>query len=115
MWKKSYEENKLHEIIFPDLRQNMDPTSLKTFLEIAFQCLEEFPEERPEMSLVVKKLGTALKCQEELELQKPLGKYEEIVTAAVHPLIYKSMKEVKMLLLKGFLINGGKMVISYII
>ncbi|XP_071727421.1 receptor-like protein kinase HERK 1 [Rutidosis leptorrhynchoides] len=41
MWKRSYQENKLDEIIFQDLKQIMDPTSLKTFSEIAFQCLRE--------------------------------------------------------------------------
>ncbi|PWA66855.1 mitogen-activated protein (MAP) kinase kinase kinase 10 [Artemisia annua] len=40
MWKKSYKEKKLDDIIFKDLKQQMDQNSLETFADIAFQCLQ---------------------------------------------------------------------------
>ncbi|XP_071725624.1 probable serine/threonine-protein kinase PBL28 [Rutidosis leptorrhynchoides] len=64
MWKKSYIDKKLDEIIFQDLKQQMDPSSLEIFSDIAYQCIHEYREERPTMSLVVKKLESALNLQE---------------------------------------------------
>ncbi|XP_071695452.1 probable receptor-like protein kinase At5g24010 [Rutidosis leptorrhynchoides] len=64
MWKKCYKYNKLDEIIFQDLKQQMGPRSLETFSDIAYQCVQEYREERPPMSLVVKKLERALEFQE---------------------------------------------------
>ncbi|KAI3497518.1 hypothetical protein L1887_40185 [Cichorium endivia] len=63
MWKKSYEEKKLGEIIFEDLKQQMDPSSLETFSNIAYRCLKKYREERPNMSSVVKELEVALHIQ----------------------------------------------------
>ncbi|GKA02039.1 kinase-like domain, phloem protein 2-like protein [Tanacetum coccineum] len=85
-WKICYEQKKLDEIIFPDLKQQMDPSSVKTFVDIAYQCLQKSREQRPEMSLVVEKLKVAL----------------ELKLAA------ESNMELKAILTKGFLVNGGK-------
>ncbi|PWA66858.1 hypothetical protein CTI12_AA112870 [Artemisia annua] len=82
MWKKSYEEKKLYDIIFKDLKQQMNQKSLETFADIAFQCLQKYREQRPAMSLVLQKLKIAL------EFQDPVN------TSLTY---------------KGFLVNGGKM------
>ncbi|GKD50019.1 hypothetical protein Tco_1278995, partial [Tanacetum coccineum] len=43
----------------------MDPNSVKTFVDIAYQCLQKSREQRPEMSLVVEKLKAALEIIEQ--------------------------------------------------
>ncbi|PWA49057.1 protein kinase-like domain, Phloem protein 2-like protein [Artemisia annua] len=107
IWKQRYEENKLDEIVFKDdLVQALDQSSLEVFSEIAFQCLQESREERPLMADVVEKLEIALKSQELVDLVQK--EYEEIVKAAVPPLIYRSVEELKVLLSKGVILNGGK-------
>ncbi|XP_076910777.1 putative leucine-rich repeat receptor-like protein kinase IMK3 [Bidens hawaiensis] len=75
MWKHSYLHKKLDQIIFKDIIPTMDPTSLKTFSDIAFQCLHDSREQRPTMSLLVKKFHTALKFQEhhEMKLDDAMG------------------------------------------
>ncbi|PWA65474.1 protein kinase-like domain, Phloem protein 2-like protein [Artemisia annua] len=112
IWKQRYEENKLDEIIFKDdLVQALDQSSLEMFSKIAFQCLQESREKRPKMSDVVEKLEIALKSQEPVDLI--LKEHEEIVKAVVPPLIYRSVEELKVLLSKGVILNGGKKVINY--
>ncbi|KAM0017872.1 putative protein kinase RLK-Pelle-CrRLK1L-1 family [Helianthus debilis subsp. tardiflorus] len=64
MWKQSYIDKKLDQIIFKDLKPSMDPSSLETFSEIAFQCLHYSREQRPKMSILVKRLEIALELQE---------------------------------------------------
>ncbi|GJT14468.1 kinase-like domain, phloem protein 2-like protein [Tanacetum coccineum] len=158
-WKKCYEQNKLDEIIFPDIRHQLDPSSFKTFVDIAYQCLQKTREQRPTMSVVVEKLNAALELKElhdlklqreyeqeemrkaaeyeaeqmrkaaeyEAEQMRKAAEYEaeqirkaagyehvEILRLADPPLIYKSMEELKALLSKGFLVNGGKTVISHV-
>ncbi|KAJ0514735.1 putative protein kinase RLK-Pelle-CrRLK1L-1 family [Helianthus annuus] len=61
MWKESYKCKKLDRIIFKDLMPPMDPTSLETFSDIAFQCLHYSCEQRPTTSRIVKKLEIALR------------------------------------------------------
>ncbi|XP_076936544.1 receptor-like protein kinase HERK 1 [Bidens hawaiensis] len=65
MWKQKYKQKKLDEIIFQDLNQDMDPQSLETFTDIAFQCLQKYRENRPTMSVVVEKLEAALELQQD--------------------------------------------------
>nr|GEW96232.1 protein kinase-like domain, phloem protein 2-like protein [Tanacetum cinerariifolium] len=111
IWKQGYEENKLDEIMFKDGRiQALDQSSLETFSEIAYQCLQESREKRPKMSDVVEKLEIALKSQEPVDIR---GLYGEIGKAVVPPLIYRSIEEVKALPSKGVFLNGGKTVINY--
>ncbi|GJR27087.1 kinase-like domain, phloem protein 2-like protein [Tanacetum coccineum] len=108
-WKKSYEENKLNEIILQDLTQQMDPSSLKTFSDIAFQCLRKAREERPTMSRVVEELEIALESQEFPDLRlEVLSKYQDILMAVDPLLIYKTGNQLKELLSKGLIINEGK-------
>ncbi|GJT85915.1 kinase-like domain, phloem protein 2-like protein [Tanacetum coccineum] len=123
-WKKCYEQKKLDEIIFPDLKQQMDPSSIETFVDIAYQCLQKSREQRPTMSVVVKKLKAALKLQKlhDLERQREYEaeemrkaaydeqeemckaaeyEYKEILKAADPPLSFLE-----------FPVNGGKTLLS---
>ncbi|PWA47357.1 protein kinase-like domain, Phloem protein 2-like protein [Artemisia annua] len=118
-WKECYEQKKLDEIIFPDLKQQMDSSSVETFVDIAYQCLQITREQRPTMSVVVEKLKVSLGLQEFRDLQEEIRKalgyeYGEIIRAADPPLIYKSLKELKALLSKGFPVNGEKTVICFV-
>nr|GEY72303.1 protein kinase-like domain, phloem protein 2-like protein [Tanacetum cinerariifolium] len=88
-WKTICEEKKLDEIIFRDLVPQINPSSLEIFADIAYQCLHNTLEERPAMSLVVKHLKVSL------DFQEGHGNYEELV-------------ELKVLLPKGVLLDGGK-------
>ncbi|GKG19870.1 kinase-like domain, phloem protein 2-like protein, partial [Tanacetum coccineum] len=56
MWKEKHEQQRLDEIIFQDLKQQMDATSLEIFADIAYQCLRESRKQRPTMSQVVENL-----------------------------------------------------------
>ncbi|PWA80272.1 Phloem protein 2-like protein [Artemisia annua] len=105
-WKKCYEQKKLDEIIFPDLKHQQDPSSVETFVDIAYQCLQKSREQRPTMSVVVEKLKAALELKELHDLE--LYEYREILNLADPPLIYNSLKELKALLSKGFPVTGGK-------
>ncbi|XP_076957728.1 uncharacterized protein LOC143633282 [Bidens hawaiensis] len=107
-WKQNYKHKKLNEIIFQDLMQEMDPSSLETFSDIAFQCLQKYREKRPTISLVVEKLKIALELQENCEWMKHMLDYEKIIKTAVNPPNYKSEEELKSCLSKGILLNRGK-------
>ncbi|PWA87803.1 protein kinase, ATP binding site, Serine/threonine-protein kinase Plk3 [Artemisia annua] len=96
MWKKSYKEKKLDDIIFKDLKQQMDQKSLETFADIAFQCLQKNREQRPPMSLVVQKLKIALHFHDPASFN--FSDSLEIIKAANTSLTYK-----------GFHVNGGEM------
>nr|XP_043606719.1 uncharacterized protein LOC122578755 isoform X2 [Erigeron canadensis] len=76
-WKEGYEQNKLDELIFQNLTQQMSPKSFATFSDIAFQCLHRNREQRPRMSFVVEKLEIALKVQRRHDLKLP-EEHEEI-------------------------------------
>ncbi|PWA63622.1 protein kinase-like domain, Phloem protein 2-like protein [Artemisia annua] len=112
-WKECYEQKKLDEIIFPDIKHQVDPGSVKTFVDIAYQCLKKSREQRPTISAVVEKLKAALESQELHDLIQP-REYElgAIIRAADPPLIYKSKKELEALLSKGFPVNRGKTLVS---
>ncbi|PWA43948.1 serine/threonine/dual specificity protein kinase, catalytic domain-containing protein [Artemisia annua] len=105
-WKKIFKEKRLDEIIFPELIPQMGPDSLKTYADIAFQCLKKSRKERPTMSLVVEKLEKSLEFQMFHDLQLP-NEYKEIIEVVVPPLKCRSLKELKALLSKGFYVNDN--------
>ncbi|KAM0070232.1 putative protein kinase RLK-Pelle-CrRLK1L-1 family [Helianthus debilis subsp. tardiflorus] len=107
-WIRSYEENKLNEIIFnnPTI-QPMDRRALEIFSDIAYQCLKKHREDRPRMADVVIKLETALEIQEFSE-ENTLFDYVKMTKSAEPPLNYRSEDELMKLLYKGVLLNDGK-------
>ncbi|PWA90839.1 protein kinase-like domain, Phloem protein 2-like protein [Artemisia annua] len=114
-WKKNYEENKLDEIIFKDLKQQMNQSALETFASIAYQCLKRLREERPSMSLIVEKLKDAFEVQERHDIISKLqlpNEYEEIALSATSPLMYTSIDELKWLFYKGVRVNKDKTLLS---
>lgn len=65
--KSKYIDNKLDEIIIPELRKQMTLSSLNTFLAIAYQCLKPDRSERPTMAHIVEELEKAYKIQVSLK------------------------------------------------
>ncbi|KAF5806143.1 putative protein kinase RLK-Pelle-CrRLK1L-1 family [Helianthus annuus] len=63
-----YKEEKLDLIMDRYLKYHMKSDSMKVFLEIAFQCLQDVREQRPSMDLVLQELEKALKLRETEEL-----------------------------------------------
>ncbi|GJR45711.1 kinase-like domain, phloem protein 2-like protein [Tanacetum coccineum] len=64
-WKKTQENKNLNNFILEGLiKQQRDPSALKTFLDIAYRCLRDSPKERPTMADVVVELEIALGLQE---------------------------------------------------
>ncbi|XP_076952412.1 uncharacterized protein LOC143626134 isoform X2 [Bidens hawaiensis] len=66
-WIRYFKEKRLDDIIFPDLREQMDSCSLNTFSSIAYRCLKKVSEERPNITEVKKELEIALEQQEDFE------------------------------------------------
>ncbi|KAJ9542524.1 hypothetical protein OSB04_029030 [Centaurea solstitialis] len=107
-WIKSYEMKNLHEIIFEDLKEQMDPSSLEAFSHIAYQCLKRARDKRPTMAQVVGKLEKALEFQESYDDIRQSKDYRAMIKTVVPPLIYRSEAELYKLLSKGIVANFGK-------
>ncbi|KAL4565163.1 hypothetical protein LXL04_029248 [Taraxacum kok-saghyz] len=95
MWKQSYKQKRLDEIIFQDLKEHMDRRSLKTFSDIAYRCLHKSREDRPQMSQVVEQLEIALR-------------FEEIPPGVVDYEVCRSSEELNILLPKGIHVNTSE-------
>ncbi|PWA71975.1 jacalin-like lectin domain-containing protein [Artemisia annua] len=61
--QRRFDEDRLHEIIFPCLINQMNEDSLDVFSMVAYQCLKENRNERPTMASIVEKLEKALELQ----------------------------------------------------
>ncbi|MFS8008570.1 putative protein kinase RLK-Pelle-CrRLK1L-1 family [Helianthus anomalus] len=48
--KRCYEENKVDEIVFVGIKEQIGPESLATFADIAYQCIQDKSAERPTAS-----------------------------------------------------------------
>ncbi|PWA43313.1 protein kinase-like domain, Phloem protein 2-like protein [Artemisia annua] len=119
-WKRCYEQNKLDEIIFPDLNHQTDSSSVRTFVDIAYQCLQKSREQRPTMSVVVEKLKAALE-QREHEQEQICKAAEHMRKAAEQEQMRKAAEQEYKEILKSanpplrfleFRVNGGKTLLS---
>ncbi|MFS7928258.1 putative protein kinase RLK-Pelle-CrRLK1L-1 family [Helianthus anomalus] len=100
-WIKSYEQNKLNDIIFKDPTiQPLEPSTLEIFSDIAYQCLKESREDRPKMAEVVAELERSLYL---LNYQEFIGAWNKQC-----PLNCRSDVEPMKFQSKGILLNGGK-------
>ncbi|KAL8238963.1 hypothetical protein R6Q59_015530 [Mikania micrantha] len=107
MWIESYEHKKLDDIIFKNQTiKPLDPSSLETVSSIAYACLKESREDRPKMAEVVEYLESACNRQQFTEVEL-LPFLQMITNTAEHPLYFTSEAELKQLIHKGVLINGG--------
>ncbi|GJY51523.1 protein kinase, ATP binding site-containing protein, partial [Tanacetum coccineum] len=61
--RKCYKQNTMDEIIYGNIKDEINPDSLKAFTTIAYQCLMREQEQRPLMTKVVKVLESALQLQ----------------------------------------------------
>ena len=61
--RKCYKQNTIDEIIYGNIKDEINPHSLKAFTTIAYQCLKRGREQRPLMTTVVKVLESALQLQ----------------------------------------------------
>ncbi|KAL8249171.1 hypothetical protein R6Q59_006039 [Mikania micrantha] len=62
--RRYYNKGKLHEIINPVMKEQLNPSSLNRISEIAYQCLLNDREKRPSMGVVAMRLKEALQLQE---------------------------------------------------
>ncbi|KAJ9539784.1 hypothetical protein OSB04_026290 [Centaurea solstitialis] len=63
MWRECFHENRLDDIIFHDLKEQIQRDSLVTFSTIANQCIQRDHKKRPTMVKVVQELEVAIKQQ----------------------------------------------------
>ncbi|KAL8255328.1 hypothetical protein R6Q59_033549 [Mikania micrantha] len=84
-WKSRYDEDRLDDIIFPDLKQQINPEALLKFAAIARQCLNRDQNRRPEMVEVVKELEAAIQYQQKSK--------QHVVSVAKHLFHYEFKKE----------------------
>ncbi|KAK9048470.1 hypothetical protein SSX86_032566 [Deinandra increscens subsp. villosa] len=62
--QKHYEQNRLVEIIHPELITQIKPDCLEVYSMVAYKCLKDNRIERPTMAWIVEKLENALKLQD---------------------------------------------------
>ncbi|XP_022031200.1 probable receptor-like protein kinase At2g23200 [Helianthus annuus] len=116
LWKELYEEDKIDDIVSNNLKEQMDMDSCKTFLNIAYRCLNRDRKERPTMVEIIKELNVALDLQEMSQDVDEKAKYEErksLANQAAIPVSYRSRNELASVLSKGILLKGGHNVIVY--
>ncbi|KAM0029784.1 putative protein kinase RLK-Pelle-CrRLK1L-1 family transcription factor C2H2 family [Helianthus debilis subsp. tardiflorus] len=61
--RQSFEQNRLNEIIFDHIKEQINLESLKVFASVAYKCLKRDREERPTMTQIVKELEIALEAK----------------------------------------------------
>ncbi|GKA01762.1 protein kinase, ATP binding site-containing protein [Tanacetum coccineum] len=61
--RKCYKQNTMDEIIYGDIKDEINPHCLKAFTTVTYKCLMREQEQRPLMTKVVKVLESALQLQ----------------------------------------------------
>ncbi|XP_071722604.1 probable serine/threonine-protein kinase PBL12 [Rutidosis leptorrhynchoides] len=67
--KRCYKENRVHDIIPPDLINQMKVDSLNVYSTVAYRCLLDNRTERPTMGWIVERLEKALELQTSSKLR----------------------------------------------
>ncbi|KAJ0519620.1 putative protein kinase RLK-Pelle-CrRLK1L-1 family [Helianthus annuus] len=110
--KHYYEQAKLDEMVFADIKEQIVPQSLTTFVDIAYECLHEDADKRPKAGDVVIQLKKALEIQEDFEIWEPKlpRDYKEIMGLSQIPEIYhtKQKKDIYEKLSGGILLPKEK-------
>ncbi|KAJ9539864.1 hypothetical protein OSB04_026370 [Centaurea solstitialis] len=78
IWKKCFEENRLDDIIFHDIKEQIQHDSLMTFSTIANQCLQRDHRNRPTMVEIVQELQVAILQQLELNIIEESDEIKDI-------------------------------------
>jgi serine/threonine protein kinase len=101
IWKQSYKQKRLDNIIFRDLKEHIDRMSLEAFSDIAYRCLHKSREERPQMSEVVEQLEIALRFQSRVVEKFEIALRVQEISEGVEYEVYGSTEELNMLLPNG--------------
>ncbi|KAK1435952.1 hypothetical protein QVD17_01725 [Tagetes erecta] len=106
-----FKNKRMDEIIFHDMKDQIDAKSLDIFSTIAYQCLQEQQEDRPTMDEVLKELEIAFECQDEWEWGRKLPKdFKKIISMSKFPqAITSSSKDLYSLLSSGTLLQNEKL------
>ncbi|XP_076950065.1 receptor-like protein kinase ANXUR2 [Bidens hawaiensis] len=114
--KCHYEEEKLDELVFEDIKHMIVPESLAAYQCIAYECLHDEREKRPTASKVVAKLKEALNFQEDIEIweTKLPRDYKELIHMSKSPQKYSNMsnKDLHETFSNGILLQKGKVLFS---
>ncbi|KAL5992874.1 LRR receptor kinase SERK2 [Asimina triloba] len=83
--KKLLRENRIHDIVDNNLKQNYDPKEVETIVQVALLCTQNSPDERPKMKEVVSMLqgeGLAERWAEWEQLE--VVRHQEYLTFSHH-------------------------------
>ncbi|KAI3506190.1 hypothetical protein L1887_28546 [Cichorium endivia] len=107
---KSFKTQKIQDIIFHAIKEQIEPQSLVIFSTIAYQCLMEQLKDRPTMAKVVEELEKALNCQDEWEWEQKLPTdYKKIIQMSKYPVPSTiSKKDLYSLFSSGIILNNEK-------
>ncbi|GKC63166.1 kinase-like domain-containing protein [Tanacetum coccineum] len=61
--RQSFRQNMVNQIVFTNIRDEINPNSLDVFSKVAYQCLKLERDERPLITEIVRGLEAALLCQ----------------------------------------------------
>ncbi|KAK9058881.1 hypothetical protein SSX86_023725 [Deinandra increscens subsp. villosa] len=110
--KNHYEHNKLNELVFEGIKEQIVPQSLSIYAKIAYNCLHDDRNQRPTASEVVAQLNEAKDFHVDCEMWESRlpSDYKEIIQQSGTPEICytKKKKDLYDMLYEGILIQKGK-------
>ncbi|PWA48432.1 protein kinase-like domain, Concanavalin A-like lectin/glucanase domain protein [Artemisia annua] len=116
--KQHYHLEKLDELVFEGIKEQIVPESYITFTRIALQCLHHRRERRPTADEVVIQLKKALEFQVDYEKWEPKlpTDYKEIIQKSKYREIYsiKKKEELYNIFSKGILLQQDKVLLSFV-